>query len=124
MHTEPQPIFHRDIRWPNIVKRADDPTKWVLIDWEDAAAPPTLAAKHLDKNHHAPAVFKDNHGPEVDIWAVGMLILQSSRYFPSFPPDLLAVAKSMQSGKSNVLQSIETIRAIRTRTAVQTESTI
>jgi hypothetical protein len=98
MHAEPQLIFHRDIRWPNVVKCADDPRKWILIDWDDAATPPTPAATHFDKRCHPPAVFKDNHGPEVDLWAVGRLIHESARFFSGFPVDLLAVGEAMQSG--------------------------
>ena len=66
----------------------NDPRKWFLIDWEDAATRPTLAAKHLDKQCHSPAVFKDNHSPEVDIWSAGILIIECSRSFAGFPRDL------------------------------------
>jgi hypothetical protein len=31
MHKGPMPIFHRDIRWPNVMRRADDPTRWFLM---------------------------------------------------------------------------------------------
>jgi serine/threonine protein kinase len=113
MHAEPRPIFHRDIRWPNVVQCADDPRKWFLIDWEDAATVPTLSAKHLDKRCHSPAVFKDNHGPEVDLWSVGMLIIESSGCFPSFPLNLLNSGKAMQSGGLNVSQSIQRILALK-----------
>ena len=34
-------IFHRDIRWANVVKSAKDRSRWILIDWDDAASPPT-----------------------------------------------------------------------------------
>jgi len=37
------PFYHRDIRWNNVIRRIDDPTKWFLIDWEDAACSPTKA---------------------------------------------------------------------------------
>jgi hypothetical protein len=102
MHKGPTQIFHQDIRWPNVVKCAHHPRKWILIDWEDAATPPTLAAKHLDKHCHSPAVFKDDHGPEVDIWGVGMLIVESSGSFPNFPQNLLNAGRSMKSGVLNV----------------------
>jgi hypothetical protein len=65
------------------VKSAHDQRKWILIDWDDAATPPTLVAKHLDKHCHAPAVFKDDHGPEVDLKAIGMLIIESYIFLAS-----------------------------------------
>ena len=37
------PLYHRDIRWENIVRRMEDESKWFLIDWEHAATPPTFA---------------------------------------------------------------------------------
>jgi hypothetical protein len=68
------PFYHRDIRWNNVIRRIDDPTKWFLIDWEDAASPPTTAQKDFRHSSHSPAIFQDHHGAEVDIWAVGHLI--------------------------------------------------
>jgi hypothetical protein len=112
MHKDPMPIYHRDIRWPNVVKSANDPTRWFLIDWDDAATPPTFAAKHLDSHCHAPAVFQDNHGPEVDVWAVGMLIIECSRSFLSFAPNLLAVGEAMQSGTLNASQAFERVHSL------------
>jgi hypothetical protein len=79
MHKEPDPIFHRDIRWPNVIKRTDDSSKWFLIDWEDAESPPTRPATRLDRKSHSPAVHEPNHGPEVDMWAVGTLIQEISK---------------------------------------------
>ncbi|KIM44388.1 hypothetical protein M413DRAFT_24899 [Hebeloma cylindrosporum] len=110
MHTGPKPIFHRDIRWPNIVQRADDLTKWFLIDWEDAATPPTVAATHLNKNNHAPTVFLDDHGPEVDIWAVGMLILERS---VGLPPDFRALGKILQSGTISAAEAFEGVNVLK-----------
>jgi serine/threonine protein kinase len=116
MHRDPMPIFHRDIRWPNVLKSADDPTKWFLIDWDDAATPPTIAAKHLDSHCHAPAVFRDNHGPEVDVWAVGRLIVECSKGLLGFPSDLLQLGKDMQSGEVNVSQAFERVQTLMTVT--------
>lgn len=75
LHTSP-PLFHRDIRWPNVIRCLDDMQRWFLIDWEDAAAPPTTAQSHFDSRTHSPHVFTDGHGAEVDIWGVGELIVQ------------------------------------------------
>lgn len=49
----------------------------MLIDWDDAATPPTRAAEHLKKETHAPEVFKNGHEGEVDVWGVGRLILDA-----------------------------------------------
>jgi hypothetical protein len=55
----------------------DKPHAWFLIDWEDAAAPPTTAQPRFSKNNHSPHIFVDGHGAEVDMWGVGELIVQS-----------------------------------------------
>ena len=75
LHRDP-PLFHRDIRWPNVIRSLDDPQAWFIIDWEDAAALPTKAQIHFDRSSHSPDVFTDGHGAEVDIWSVGELIVQ------------------------------------------------
>jgi len=51
-----------------------DGSKWFLIDWEDAATPPTKAQSSLSHEIHSPDVFQDGHGAEVDIWGIGCLI--------------------------------------------------
>ncbi|KAG8819460.1 hypothetical protein FRC17_010435, partial [Serendipita sp. 399] len=68
MHGDPCPIYHRDVRWPNIVKRAGITDKtWFLIDWDNAAIAPTTAAteQELSRTSHPPAVFQNGHGAEV-----------------------------------------------------------
>ncbi|GJJ15307.1 hypothetical protein Clacol_009583 [Clathrus columnatus] len=70
------PLFHRDIRWPNVIRRLENHNKWFLIDWEDAGTPPTLAQRNFTRKTLSPAIFVDGHGAEVDIWGVGGLILQ------------------------------------------------
>ena len=54
-----------------------DPWKWFIIDWNDATGESTLAADpyQFNRETHAPSVFKDGHGAEVDVWGVGHLIL-------------------------------------------------
>ena len=113
MHQELHCIFHRDIRWPTVIKLADDPRKWISIDWDDAGTPPTLAEKHLDPHNHAPAVLEDNHGSEVDVWGVGLLIKDSSRSMPGFTSELLGLGKAMQSGTLDVPECIERIIALK-----------
>jgi hypothetical protein len=70
MHSSPNPVYHRDIREPNIIKRIDG-KGWFLIDWSDASTAPTRAATHLKESEHSPRVRQDGHGQEVDIWGVG-----------------------------------------------------
>ena len=74
MHCDP-PLFHRDIRWPNVIQRLDDAEKWFIIDWDDASFTPTIARPDFERSNHSPSVFTDGHGAEVDIWGVGELIL-------------------------------------------------
>lgn len=70
MHAGSNPVYHRDIRRPNILKRRDE-KGWFLIDWSDAGTAPTLAVTHMSREEHSPRVFEDNHGGEVDVWGVG-----------------------------------------------------
>ncbi|THU96247.1 hypothetical protein K435DRAFT_839131 [Dendrothele bispora CBS 962.96] len=73
----PALLFHRDIRWPNVIRSKDDRSKWFLIDWEDAAEAPTKALLHSASDNRSPGVLQDGHGGEVDIWGVGHLITES-----------------------------------------------
>ncbi|KAF8512677.1 hypothetical protein BU17DRAFT_53952, partial [Hysterangium stoloniferum] len=72
------PIFHRDIRWDNIIQNAQNPCNWILIDWEDAATPPTKGQPRFNMSDHSPRILEDDHGAEVDIWGVGHLITSSA----------------------------------------------
>ena len=45
MHSDPCPVYYRDIRQPNILKKYDS-NDWFLIDWSDASTTPTQAARH------------------------------------------------------------------------------
>ena len=64
---------------------------------------------HLDKYNHVPGVFLDGHGGEVDVWGVGMLIVESSHSFVRFPLELRKAGKKMQSGEWDVLESVAKI---------------
>lgn len=100
MHANPNPLFHRDIRWPNIILSPNNHSKWFLIDWDDAAIAPTRAAKHLYAKSHSPACHQNNHGAEVDIWGVGKLILDA-RYFifkPAISDNLVTIGTQMVDG--------------------------
>jgi len=99
LHQDP-PLFHRDIRWANIVRNADDRSLWFLVDWEDAAAPKTFAASHLAPDTHSPRVAVDNYGGEVDVWGVGMLILDAAKFAFGLPSELLALGNWMMEDEA------------------------
>lgn len=65
-----KPVYHRDIRQPNILKHVNS-EDWYIIDFSDATEEPTHAATHLTAECHSPKLFSDGHGAEVDVWGVG-----------------------------------------------------
>lgn len=77
------PLYHRDIRKENVIRSLDDPSKWFLIDWEDASTKPTRALPNFKRETHSPAVLENDHGPEVDIWGVGYLIKTADDMIPA-----------------------------------------
>jgi hypothetical protein len=95
LHNGPDPLFHRDIHWPNLILLPNDHSKWFLINWDDAAVPPTCAAKHLNPRSHPAAVLKDNHGAEVDIWGLWKLILDTHHFLPCVSDTLVAIGMQM-----------------------------
>ncbi|KAF8324425.1 uncharacterized protein EI90DRAFT_3075323 [Cantharellus anzutake] len=107
-HTEPQ-VFHRDIRWPNVMRSITNPNQWFLIDWEDAAVPPTKAAPNLDSGTHAPQVFEDGHGTEVDLWGVGNLITRAG--VPGLPENLCSLGRKMVKG--SILSAEQGLRELK-----------
>jgi len=113
MHDGKKPIFHRDIRWPNVIRRSDDSSKWFLIDWDDAATAPTRAATHLKADCHAPSIFSDKHGGEVDVWAVGRLFVEASQHTPDFPSDIVTLGEDMQAGTLDANQALNRVTAFR-----------
>jgi len=78
------------------MQQVADHTKWFLIDWEDASTAPTSAAPHLQRETHAPRVFYDGHGAEVDIWGVGKLIMMNP--ISGLPQSLLDLGMKMVDG--------------------------
>lgn len=94
LHQAP-PVFHRDLRWPNVMRRLDGQYQWFVIDWEDASPPPTQAQSHFNRETHSPKVFSDGHGAEVDIWGVGTLISQCGSLYIS--EELRSLGEWMQS---------------------------
>lgn len=115
MHNPPKPLFHRDIRWPNVVQQADDRSKWFLIDWEEAACSPTTAAMHLSRVSHCERVFHDNHTGEVDVWAVGNLAVEAFRTVVGCSNELKSVGLSMRSGELDAIGALRMVRALRER---------
>jgi hypothetical protein len=114
MHGGKSPLYHRDIRWENIIRLPqDNPSKWVLIDWDDAGSPPTQAALHLEKSNHAPEVFKNNHGAEVDIWSVGRLIIEAKTFILAISANVSELGRWMQSNHKNITAQ-DALRAVET----------
>ena len=98
IHAKPQ-LLHRDIRWPNIIQSGSNSRKWFLIDWDDASTYPTLSATHLDPKTHCPSVFEMGHATEVDIWAVGKLILDAVVFCSDIPADVTQYGMLMMEGQ-------------------------
>jgi hypothetical protein len=97
MHSEPHPVYHRDIREPNILKRYGR-DEWFLIDWSDASTTPTKGVDHMSKREHSPRVRVDNHGGEVDVWGVGYYLKRlASRSHPLDPDNLTQIAEKWMS---------------------------
>src|SRR6185312_4253129 len=69
----------------------------MLIDWDEAAGLYNKAALHLSEENHAPEVFKDNHGEEVDVWAVGRLITDAKRWIFDVPNEIYSFGIRLQS---------------------------
>ena len=90
-------LFHRDIRWPNIMQNATNPDKWFLIDWDDTSFAPTQACSKivLNPKSHASQVFQDGHSAEVDIWGVGYLLITAPIH--SLPEYLLSFGQQMMN---------------------------
>ncbi len=116
-HGDASPLFHRDIRWPNIIRNAHNPTKWFLIniDWEDAAWAPTQAVTYtqLDPISHCPTVFEDGHAGEVDIWAVGRLSMDMSSLIVGVSTDLENFAKRMVQCKMSAVDALAEIQNLK-----------
>ena len=112
MHAEPA-LFHRDIRWPNVLWSSQNKT-WFLIDFDDASMAPTRAAPHLRRDSHHPGVFKDGHGAEVDIWAVGMLISNAAIGAVDSLWELSSIAEDMREGEMTAEQALIRLQSVKT----------
>lgn len=72
---------HNDIRWQNVMY-SPATRRYVLIDFDDSAsleedglAPPV--ERLLDPESHAPNI-RERHGPEVDVWGMGYMMMKQS----------------------------------------------
>jgi len=111
LHREP-PVFHRDIRWPNVMCRLHGRREWFIIDWEDASTAPTKAQSHFDHSTHSPRAFVDDHGAEVDIWGVGGLIMQCG--FLHISEKLRNLGKRMQGdAHPSVQEALKEVKSLQ-----------
>ncbi|TMW67226.1 hypothetical protein Poli38472_012342 [Pythium oligandrum] len=72
--------MHRDIRWPNVMKRVNS-TGWFLIEFDSMVSSPQRSEsvpEHLSTDEHAPEMSQHEHTAAVDIWSVGFLIMSSA----------------------------------------------
>ncbi|KAG6910045.1 hypothetical protein DXG01_013769 [Tephrocybe rancida] len=112
LHQSP-PVYHRDIRWHNLLRRSHDPNAWFLIDWDDAGFPPTTAQRHFARRTHAPAVFEDAHGAEVDLWGVGELIYRCRLREREVSVKLRELGGRMRAGGMGASEALREVRALR-----------
>ena len=106
-------IVHNDIRWDNVIVYKSD---YILIDFDDAfilsdtvGSCPSLP--HLSGKNHPELTFQD-HCFEVDVWAIGKLIVTAN-----VEPDLelkrlgLKIMQSYNTTSvSDVIHELETLR--------------
>jgi hypothetical protein len=111
MHAKPNPVYHRDIRVPNVLKMHGE-EKWFLIDWSEASTSPTKASKIMLKESHSPRVFKDNHGGEVDVWGVGRYLRDSvTRCELSEPEKVVKIAERwMNNHKITAVAALDELK--------------
>jgi serine/threonine protein kinase len=94
---QPPVIVHRDIRWPNLVQSRENSLHWILIDWETSSKLPTTAQSNFETKSHPVRVFQDNHGPEVDVWAVGHILTHAADFIASYPREVFQLGNDIKS---------------------------
>jgi serine/threonine protein kinase len=78
-------IFHRDLRWDNVLRYdAVDGQNWFIIDFDDSAffeeeqsngnIQQARDVQRADPSTHAPELYFATQNEKVDIWSVGYLI--------------------------------------------------
>ena len=99
------------------MRHLGDRRGWFLIDWEDAAVPPTTTPKHFSRNGHSPKIFSNGHGAEVDIWGVGELIVDCGAL--DISAELRNLGQQMQASTGFSAQyALENIKSYQTRNHV------
>jgi hypothetical protein len=58
-------------------------------------------------------VYQENHGPEIDIWSVGMLINEIPRSILGLSPGLRVLADALQSNSKTATQALENLQTLR-----------
>ncbi|CAB4385651.1 unnamed protein product [Rhizophagus irregularis] len=60
----------KHLRYPVVqycLRLYTDPSKWILIDWDNAVGFPNSSSNHLTTKDHALEAFNKNHRWQVDI---------------------------------------------------------
>lgn len=50
---------------------------------------------HFNRETHSPRSFEAGHGAEVDIWAVGQLIVEANKFVHGVPAEFLDIGRMM-----------------------------
>ncbi|CAG8719567.1 19192_t:CDS:2, partial [Racocetra fulgida] len=59
---KPQPIMHRDVRWPNIIRHYDEYQNFILIDFDYATFSPAVEPlQEFSESDHAPEMLNKKH---------------------------------------------------------------
>ena len=108
MHAEPA-LFHRDISWSNILWN-EQTQSWFLTGFDDASMAPTRAILHLNTDDHHPNISSDGHGAEVDIWAVGKLILNAAEVVVDASEELHSAGRALVEVPKTAQQALTRLR--------------
>ncbi|CAJ0759408.1 6107_t:CDS:2, partial [Entrophospora sp. SA101] len=107
---KPNPVMHRDIRWPNVIQYED---QYFLIDFDFASfSPSNENLQNLNPDNHAPEMLIGVHDVTVDIWGVGYLIVSSG--INELPEELLSLSQSMCQENINLRpNAFDTLKVVK-----------
>nr|CAG8590599.1 10567_t:CDS:2 [Entrophospora candida] len=107
---KPNPVMHRDIRWPNVIQYED---QYILIDFDFASfSPSNENLQNLNPDNHAPEMLIGVHNVTVDIWGVGYLIVSSG--INELPEELLSLSQSMCQENINLRpNAFDTLKVVK-----------
>ncbi|CAJ0769536.1 9639_t:CDS:2, partial [Entrophospora sp. SA101] len=107
---KPNPVMHRDIRWPNVIQYED---QYILIDFDFASfSPSNENLQNLNPDNHAPEMLIGVHDVTVDIWGVGYLIVSSG--INELPEELLSLSQSMCQENINLRpNAFDTLKVVK-----------